>query len=97
MNANTQARLISAICIGVLLGIVFYFRQQADLHLTRAQYLAVAALRYDRLQLGVHSVLLAIIVIVGMVCIAVGIYELVVTIVKRIMTLTGGDPGVRGS
>jgi uncharacterized membrane protein YqhA len=93
MNPNTRARLIAAISIGILLGVALYFQQGRQLLEGRAQFIAEQGIRYDKLLLSSHSIVFAAIAATALVCIAVGIYELVVGIVKKIMSLIQSAAG----
>jgi hypothetical protein len=57
----------------------------------------VEGIRYDRLQIGSHSIAFAIIAMAALVCIAVGIYELVAAVVSKLMSLFRKASGAQGS
>lgn len=90
MNQNTQARLIAAVAIGIVLGLVLHFHMSAEIHETRAQFLAAQGIRYDRLLMGSNSVVFMIIAAAALVCLAAGTYELVVALVKKLVSLFQG-------
>ncbi len=86
MNINIRARLIAVFGLGTVAGAIFYY-QDSTVRLTRPDFLAAQALRYDKMHMGPRSIIGAIVACVGIVCIAAAIYEVVVFAVRKVMDM----------
>jgi hypothetical protein len=89
MKLDTKARLTAAVLLGLVGGVVLRLYNLKNFHMSRDEFLAAQAARYDRL-LAVHpSAFTAVVTAILMVGAAVGLYELLVFVVAKVLTRTG--------
>jgi hypothetical protein len=96
MKVSTSSRLIAVAVIGALGGALFHFKSSKTFQMSREAFLAVESARYDR-WVTTHPRLLAG-VIAGVLAagVVVGMYELLVLGITRLLgTRNGGGAASR--
>jgi ABC-type sugar transport system permease subunit len=97
MKLDPKARLIAAVLLGLVVGVTLRLYNLKTFHMSRDEFLAGQAARYDRL-LAVHpSAFTAIVVAILMVGVAVGLYELLAFAVARALSRTVEESHAEGS
>jgi len=97
MKLDTKARLTAAVLLGLVGGVALRLYNLKNFHMSRDEFLAAQAARYDRL-LAVHpSAFTAVVTAILMVGAAVGLYELLVFVVAKVLTRTGEGGSAEGS
>ena len=93
MTLSTKARLISAVVVGVVGGAALRLNNLQQFHMSRDDFLAAQAARYDSLITAHPSAFAAFAKGVLMAVAAVGLYELLVFVIRKILAKTDDEPG----
>jgi hypothetical protein len=93
MQLTTKVRLISTVLLGVLGGIVLRLDELRQFGVSREAFLAAQSIRYDRVVGHFHPLATGVVACIVLAGTIVGLYELIVLAVTRILARTEDEHG----